>query len=144
MSTAQPLRAIMGVEQITTTAATPVDTDRYRLKNFVYGLDAAELERRPAGKLSEVAATLEGNPKAVLFENAGGQPLVGNALASRSRFAKAFGTTPQKLLPEILRRLRSKPEFVEVSRNEAPVQQVVITGADVDLTTLPVHLQHGK
>ena len=44
----------------------------------------------------------------------GGHPLVGNALASRTRFAKAFGTTPQKLLPEILRRLRSKPEFVEV------------------------------
>ena len=26
----------------------------------------------------------------------------------------------------------------------APVQQVVLTGADVDLTKLPVHLQHGK
>src|SRR5207302_844610 len=70
--------------------------------------------------------------------------LVGNALASRARFAKAFGVSPQKLLPEILRRLRTKPEFTEVSREEAPVQEVVATGADVDLTKLPVHLQHGK
>src|SRR5262249_5600033 len=37
-----------------------------------------------------------------------------------------------------------KPEIVEVSRDEAPVQQAVLTGADIDLTTLPVHLQHGK
>jgi UbiD family decarboxylase len=65
-------------------------------------------------------------------------------MASRSRFARAFGVTPQKLLPEILRRLRLKPELVDVSRDEAPVQQVVLTGADVDLTKLPVHLQHGK
>src|SRR2546421_2911401 len=73
---------------------------------------------------------------------AGGSSARGRA--SRSRFAKAFGVTPQKLLPEILRRLRSKPEFIEVSREEAPAQQVVATGADIDLTTLPVHLQHGK
>src|SRR5215831_9239222 len=48
------------------------------------------------------------------------------------------------LLPAILRRLRNKPEFVEVSREEAPVQEVVATGAEVDLTKLPAHLQHGK
>src|SRR3989440_5461113 len=73
---------------------------------------------------------------------AGGSSARGRA--SRSRFAKAFGVTPQKLLPEILRRLRSKPEFIEVSREEAPAQQVVATGTDIDLTKLPVHLQHGK
>ena len=66
----------------------------------------------------------------------------------RSRAARASpkpsASRRKKLLPEILRRLRSKPEFVEVSREEAPVQQVVMTGADIDLTKLPVHLQHGK
>jgi 2,5-furandicarboxylate decarboxylase 1 len=135
----------MGLEQVGTTAAATVDYDRYRLRRFVEELEHGEIERRNGqSKLSDVAATLEGNPKAVLFDNAGGHPLVGNALASRTRFAKAFGTTPQKLLPEILRRLLSKPEFVEVSRKEAPVQQVVMTGADIDLTKLPVHLQHGK
>ena len=33
--------------------------------------------------------------------------------------------------------------MVEVSRVEAPCQQVVLTGDDADLTALPVHLQHG-
>src|SRR3954468_22450217 len=139
----------MGLEQVPTktAAAKPVDYDRYRLRRFVEQLDAAELERRGgASKLSEIASALEANPKAVLFERAGheGHALVGNVLASRTRFAQAFGTTPQKLLSEILQRLRSKPEFIEVSREEVPVQAVVTTGAEIDLTKLPVHLQHGK
>src|SRR3954468_4380538 len=124
----------MGLEQVgsTTQAATPVDTDRYRLRSFVEQLGGDDLQRRTgASKLSEVAAALEGNPKAVLFADAGGHPLVGNALASRSRFARAFGVGPQELLPEILRRLRCKPQFVEVGRDQAPVQQVVMTGAEI-------------
>ncbi len=135
----------MGLEQVTAGAAAAVDFERYRLRTFVDGLNADELERRP-GKtaLSEIARALEANPKAVLFESAGGHAVVGNVLASRTRLALAFGVSPQKLLPEILRRLRLKPEFIEVGRDEAPVQQVVLTGADVDLTVLPVHLQHGK
>jgi len=135
----------MGLGQVTAAAVMPVDFDAYRLRTFVGGLGADELERRPGvTRLNAIAQALEANPKAVLFEEAGGHPLVGNLMASRSRFARAFGVTPQKLLPEILRRLRLKPEIVEVSRDEAPVQQVVLTGADIDLTTLPVHLQHGK
>jgi 2,5-furandicarboxylate decarboxylase 1 len=135
----------MGLEQVTAGAASAVDFERHRLRTFVDGLDAQELERRP-GKtaLSEIARALEANPKAVLFESAGGHAVVGNVLASRTRLAHAFDVSPQKLLPEILRRLRLKPEFIEVGREDAPVQQVVLTGADVDLTTLPVHLQHGK
>jgi 2,5-furandicarboxylate decarboxylase 1 len=135
----------MGLEQVTAPVATPVDFEAYRLRTFVAGLGADELERRPGvTKLSAIAQTLEANPKAVLFDEAGGHPLVGNLMASRSRFARAFGVAPQKLLPEILRRLRLKPDIIEVSRDEAPAQQVVLTGADVDLTKLPVHLQHGK
>src|SRR5262245_3180928 len=85
--------AAMGLEQVTASAADAVDFERYRLRTFIDGLDAQELERRP-GKtaLGEIARALEANPKAVLFESAGGHALV----------------------------------------------------ADVDLTTLPVHLQHGK
>ena len=44
---------------------------------------------------------------------------------------------------EIARRLAGKPQIVELERAEAPVQQVVLTGDDADLTALPVHLQHG-
>jgi hypothetical protein len=136
----------MGLENVTTAASATVDHDKFRLRRFVEHLDRiGELERRPGTtRLSEVAQALEANPKAVLFENAGGFPLAGNVLASRTRFAAAFGVSEAKLLPEILRRLRGKPELIEVTREEAPVQAVVATGADVDLTKLPVHLQHGK
>ena len=138
----------MGIEQSSRTAAAPVDLDRFRLRRFVDELAVSgELETRPGPtRLSDIARTLEANPKAVLFETAGrdGFPLVGNALGSRKRFAQAFGVTPQKLLPEILARLRGKPEFVEIGRDQAPVQEIVQTGAEVDLTKLPAHLQHGK
>ena len=88
---------------------------------------------------------LEGNPKAVLCRAAGPekQELVGSVMGSRTRLARAFGKTPDTLLAEIQRRLKTKPEIVEVSRGEAPCQQVVLTGDDADLTKLPVHLQHG-
>ena len=123
--------------------ATAVDFERHRLRTFVEKLPPDELERRPGTtRLSEIAGALEANPKAVLFEQAGGAALVGNLLASRTRMARAFGVDRQKLLPEILRRLELAPELIEV--DGAPVQQVVLSGPDVDLTGLPVHLQHGK
>src|SRR5215470_16961730 len=136
----------MGREKIATVASTVVDCDKFRLARFVDTLECiGELERRVgATRLSEVAQALEGNPKAVLFDTAGGFPLVGNVLASRTRFAAAFGVPAAKLLPEILRRLRGKPELIEVAREHAPVQAVVATASEVDLTKLPVHLQHGK
>ena len=131
----------MGLENVTAD-----DCDKLRLRRFIDTLDRiGELERRAGTtRLSEVAQVLEANPRAVLFEAAGGFPLVGNVLASRTRFAAAFGVPAAKLLPEILRRLRGKPELIEVTREQAPVQAVVVTGGEVDLTKLPVHLQHGK
>jgi UbiD family decarboxylase len=133
----------MGLEQTTATAS--IDFDRFRLRSFVEELGAEELERRGGTtRLTAIAHALEANPKAVLFDEAGGHALVGNVLASRTRLAHAFGVPPQLLLHEILRRLRLAPEVIEVGRDQAPVQQVVATGADVDLSKLPVHLQHGK
>jgi 2,5-furandicarboxylate decarboxylase 1 len=138
----------MGLEQVGTTAAAAVDFDRFRLRRFVEELaTSGELETKPGTtRLADIARTLEANPKAVLFDAVGrdGFALVGNALGSRKRFAQAFGVSPPKLLAEILARLRGKAELVEVGRAQAPVQEVVQTGAEVDLTKLPVHLQHGK
>jgi UbiD family decarboxylase len=137
----------MGRENLSTEPAASIDFDRFRLRSFVAQLDAAELERRPGRtRPTDIARALDANPKAVLFEAVGAHqfPLIGNALASRSRFARAFGVPAPELLREILRRLRNRPELVEVARAEAPVQEIVHIGADVDLTTLPAHLQHGK
>ena len=125
---------------------TGIDLERFRLRRFVEELrQAGELEVRPGGaELAEVAEALDGNPKAVLFERVGkeGAQLAGNVMGGRSRLARAFGVAPEKLLAEVLRRLRSAPQLVEVPRETAPAQQVVLTDK-ADLSALPVHLQHG-
>ena len=122
------------------------DFDRFRLRRFVESLPPDELETvtEPVD-LADVAAVLEGNLNAVLFRAVGPerQELVGNVTGSRTRLARAFGVAPNELLAEVLRRLRNKPDIVEVSRAEAPAQEVVLTGDDADLTKLPVHLGHG-
>ncbi|HKW38618.1 MAG TPA: UbiD family decarboxylase, partial [Burkholderiales bacterium] len=126
---------------------TGIDLDRFRLRRFVEELrQAGELEVRSASTdLAGVAEALEGNAKAVLFERAGkeGAQLAGNVMGGRSRLARAFGVAPDKLLAEVLRRLRLAPQVVEIPREAAPAQQVVFAGGEADLTALPVHLQHG-
>ena len=124
-----------------------IDYDRFRLKTFLAELEAAgELERRPQTKLTEIADVLEGNPKAVLFDGLGANEfaLVGGVMSSRGRMARAFGVNERQLLGEVRKRLGNRPDILEVSSTEAPTHQVVLTGDDVDLTKLPLHLQHGK
>ena len=135
----------MGIVEKTRAAApaTTADFERFRLRRFVEGL-SDELETvEEATDLADVARILEGNAKAVLLRAVGPerQELVGNVTGSRSRIARAFGVEPGALLPELLRRLRNRPVIVDVT--EAPVQEVVLTGEDADLTALPVHLGHG-
>ena len=124
---------------------TGIDLERFRLRRFVEELrQTGELEvKAGAAELAEVAPALEGNAKAVFFERVGkeGAQLVGNVMGSRSRLARAFGTAPDKLLAEVLRRLRATPQVVEVPREAAPAQEIVLDKAD--LTALPVNLQHG-
>ncbi len=137
----------MGIVERTRAIApsAPTDFDRFRLRRFVEGLgDELAVVSKPT-ELADVAAILEGNPKAVLFRAVGPerQELVGNVTGSRARIARAFAMAPNELLPELLRRLRNQPEIVEVAPGEAPVQEVVLTGEDADLTALPVHLGHG-
>jgi UbiD family decarboxylase len=123
-----------------------LDLERFRLRRFIESLPPGELDRRSAQvDLAEIAQALEGNPKAVLFENAGaeGAQLAGNVCASRSRLALAFGTTPERLTQDVMNRLRARQDIVEIPRERAPVQCVVRQGDKADLTALPVHLQHG-
>ena len=116
-----------------------MDFERFRLRRFLESLPPHELERRPEPiDLGDVAAVHEGNAKAVWFARAGGAELAANVTASRSRLALAFGTTPERLLGEVLARLAKPQPVAEVK--EAPVQAVV--EREPDLTQLPVHLQH--
>ena len=135
-------------------AVTPVDNDRahtpdlehFDLRRFVDSLGADELQRIAGDvRLSDVAALMEGNPRVVVIERPCGEtvPLAGNVAGSRERLARAFDTTPDKLLGEVIARLGRPGVVVRVTREEAPVQQVVLTGDECDFTMLPVHLQHG-
>jgi 2,5-furandicarboxylate decarboxylase 1 len=122
------------------------DLQKFGLRRFLASLDTDEIEHRDGvTELATVAQALEGNPKAVLFDRPSGGTisLCGNAAASRQRLAKAFGTSSDALLQTVLGRLRQKGQLVEVSRDAAPVQEIVLTGEECDLTALPVHLQHG-
>jgi 2,5-furandicarboxylate decarboxylase 1 len=134
------------VTSVTEEGATAPDLQRFGLRQFLASLEAGEVDHRSGETdLGTVAEVLEGNPQAVVFERPSGSeiPLVGNVAASRSRLAKAFGTDADGLLQTVLGRLRQKGQLVEVSRDAAPVQEVVLTGDECDLTALPVHLQHG-
>jgi len=122
------------------------DFERFRLRRFIEGLSAEQVDIRSEPlDLAGLAEVMEGNQKAVLFRAAGPEKaeLVGNVMGGRARLAAAFGVKSSGLLAEIQRRLRNKPEVFEVTRAEAPCQQVVLTGDDADVTKLPVHLQHG-
>src|SRR6266700_4943486 len=136
------------IEKTETTLQSPAgDFDRFRLRRFVESLPADELEtRREPIDLADVAQVLEDNPKAVWFRAVGPErhELVGNLTGSRARIARAFGVSASELSTEIRQRLRAKPDLFEVAGAQAPVQEIVLTGADADLTTLPVHLQHGE
>ena len=124
-----------------------IDTERFRLRNFVEHLietGECEVREKPVD-LVDIAAALEGNPRAVLFKAAGPEnaELVGNVMGSRKRLAAALGTDARQLLNTLNARLNRLQPPIKVSSQQAPVQQVVLREDDADLTALPAHLQHG-
>jgi UbiD family decarboxylase len=123
------------------------DTEKFRLRRFVEKLvqEGECIVHDDPIDLIDVAALLDCNPQAVWFRAVGPEKaqLVGNVMAARRRLAAALDTDAAGF-PAVLReRLRRPVAPIEVASSEAPVHEVVLTGADADLTTLPVHLQHG-
>jgi UbiD family decarboxylase len=119
----------------------------FRLRRFVRLLEEhGELDTVDAPlDLADVAARLHGNPRAVLFRSLRGceLELVGNAMGTRRRLALAFGVPERGLLAEVVRRAAAPVPPIRWGARP-PVQEVVWTGADADLTRLPAHLQHGE
>ena len=114
------------------------------LRTFLDQLDAAgELERwsKPVS-LRELTRIVESTRKAILFENVAGceTAFVANAMASRTRWGLALDVPSDQVMFELARRLEDAIEPVRVA--EAPVQEVVEVGDDVDVTKLPAYLQH--
>ena len=114
-----------------------IDTERFRLRNFVDKLvEAGECEVHNAPiDLVDVGGVLDGNPRAVLFKAAGPEKaeLVGNVMASRRRLAAALDTDERGLLGTLATRLNRLHPPVKVSSQQAPVQQVVLKDDDADL-----------
>ena len=123
------------------------DTERFRLRRFVEKLvQQGECIVHDAPiDLIDVAGVLDGNPAAVWFHAAGAEraELVGNVMGSRRRLAAALDTDEAGLPATLRERLAQPIAPIEVPSAQAPVHEVVLTGSDADLTTLPVHLQHG-
>ena len=125
---------------------TEFDFDKFRLRTFVDRLiemGEVEIHDEPV-PLTGLSTIIEGTQKAVLFKNAGPEKieLISKVMGSRERIAAAFDTTYDKVYDEYFRRLANPLEVVEVPSDEAPVHEIKITGADVDLTRLPFHPQH--
>jgi 2,5-furandicarboxylate decarboxylase 1 len=124
------------------------DTERFRLRRYVDRLvqmGECEVHDQPIDMV-DVAGKLDGNPKAVLFRAAGPEraELCGNVMGSRKRLAMALDTDEQGLLGELNKRLTRPIAPIELPAADAPVQEVVKTGDDADLCSLPAHLQHGE
>src|SRR5919202_1124136 len=93
------------------TAAEPsADTERFRLRRFVerlVDLGECEVHDKPID-LVDVAAVLDGNPRAVHFTCVGPEKaeLTGNVMGSRMRLAHALETDERGLLAVLQERLK--------------------------------------
>lgn len=86
----------------------------------------------------------ENQDPAVMYEKPKGynMPVVSNLFADRERIAKAFGVASDELNKTIREREANPIEPVMVT--DAPVQEVVLTGNDIDLDKLPILLHNGN
>lgn len=136
------------MQQLASVRAVTPDTETFRLRNFVETLRAAgELEIVDgATPLMQVARRLDGNKKAVLFRIAGPEKseLIGNVMGGAERIGLAFGLPRAEVSQAVVGRMHTPQDVVEIASSVAPVHQMVLTGDQVDLTRLPIHLQHEK
>ena len=104
--------------------------DKFRLRRFVEKLDAmGEVETHEAQTdLSDIAVVIENSPKVVWFKNVGPEmlELVANVNGSQKRLAVAMGVSEGKIVEEFKRRLDNPQPVIEVEREQAPVQQIVL------------------
>lgn len=123
-----------------------IDTEAFRLRHVVEHLAEAgecEVHDEPVD-LIDLGAQLDCNAKAVWFRAAGPEraEVAGNVMGSRRRLALALGTDEQGFPAKLREGIAHPIAPVEIPASDAPVQEVVLTGAEADMAKLPVHLQH--
>ncbi len=119
----------------------------YDLKSFIENLEGnrdhmvtVKREVDPKFEATAILEKLESQNKqpAVFYEKVKGSsiPVISNLFADRERIALAFGTTEQGLNKAVreLEEKRIEPVMVD----DAPVQEIVMQGEDVNLNDLPV------
>ncbi|HEX4192889.1 MAG TPA: UbiD family decarboxylase [Stellaceae bacterium] len=123
-----------------------VDFEKFRLRPFVKKLvEIGEVETHDEPvALADMSAIVEKTPKAVLFKKAGAEQyeVIAAVAGSRKRVAAAFGVGEGEIAAEFNRRVAKPQPIVEVKSADAPVHEIVRTGDQIDLTTLPFHPQH--
>ena len=123
-----------------------VDLNKFRLRRFVEKLNKlgeVDVIEKPTD-LSDLATLIEENPKAIWFKDVGPDNLeiVASVNGSRYRLAKAMDVSPDNLVSEYRNRLKNPQPVIEIKNPDAPVQKVVLTGKDADLSRLPFYVQH--
>ena len=123
-----------------------IDLEKFRLRSFVDTLAAAaeiETHDEPVS-LARLSSIIDSSLKATHFHDVGPEhfEIVGAVCGGRKRLALAFGVDESQMALEYIRRCNSVQPVVEIESADAPVHQLVVTGNDVDLTTLPFHMQH--
>ena len=97
-------------------------------------------EIEPGYEISALVLELErrGERPVLWFERVRGSrfPIVTNLFADRRRYARALGVGPESLADEWV--ARGDRRIPPVLRSTGPVKEVVLTGTDVDLATLPI------
>ncbi len=121
-------------------------------KNHPDQIFYVDREVDPKFEVTALLAKLERQHRypVVIFRNVKGSklPVVTNVHGSFARLAMAIGLSPDATVPEFTReysRREDRPiEPIVVSRDEAPVKEVVIKGDDVNLYDLPLLTYHEK
>jgi len=116
-------------------------------REFLRALEeAGELKRikKPVDP-RHLSALMAQAKEATLFESIAGYPdwrAAGALVATRKRLALALGCAEQDIAPRFEQGIRAPiaPRLVD----RAPCQEVVLTGADVDLTRIPIPMMHVK
>ena len=78
--------------------------------------------------------------KSTLFTNLKGYPgweLVNQIVTDRRKWSIALGVEEENLIPTLIERVRRQVKPVVTDAATAPVKEVILTGADADLTKVP-------
>ena len=115
------------------------------LSDWIVDLENNDLLHRVGEKvpIEQIASTVyENYEKATLFENIGNydMPLLANTFSNRAMMQLALQTDEEHYY-DVLNECRQR--FIKpVEVEEAPCQEIVIEGDDVNLAQFPLHVQH--